>query len=496
MWMPEGTDRMTEIRNRSLVSAGMVAPVFLATAILLIVAGCREERHGAQPAEGPADTRNDASPAAPAEQEAPAVRPIINPPADPLGCLAAECHEAMARVTYRHMTFQSGACTECHTEEQEGHKFPLLRTGAKLCTNCHDRIGHKAFVHDVIKKEGCLGCHDPHGSNAPFFLVSPSLEVTCNRCHPIERKAVRHAPFAAGQCTSCHDAHEADNEHLLLGGEGEEHCYVCHGALKERVEQAAHVHPPVQQDGCVSCHDPHSSDGPALLQKGLDETCFECHQDIERATRHEHNQHGALLTGRRCANCHDGHASQREALLRDEQKALCLSCHDKPVQAYDGHTIPDMRPAVSERKFLHGPVRTGQCSACHDVHGSDNGRLLRAAFPTKFYEAFDFTNYALCFQCHNSGIVLQEDTKTLTDFRNGRKNLHYVHVNRRKGRTCRTCHEMHGSDRPKHMAGEVPFEGGGWAMPIRFEETETGGRCSPGCHGTREYVRGAEGNAP
>ena len=48
----------------------------------------------------------------------------------------------------------------------------------------------------------------------------------------------------------------------------------------------------------------------------------------------------------------------------------------------------------------------------------------------------------------------------LTGFRDGDVNLHYLHVNREeKGRTCRTCHEMHGSDLPNHMASGVPVRG-------------------------------------
>jgi predicted CXXCH cytochrome family protein len=143
-----------------------------------------------------------------------------------------------------------------------------------------------------------------------------------------------------------------------------------------------------------------------------------------------------------------------------------------------------------ERKSLHGPVRTGQCNVCHQVHGATNARLLSKHFPAEFYEAFDLADYALCFECHSSAIVLEEETTTVTNFRDGRHNLHFVHVNRPdKGRTCRTCHEIHGSNLPKHMASEVPFEGGGWPMPIRFAKTPTGGRCSPGCHEPREYNR-------
>ena len=87
-------------------------------------------------------------------------------------------------------------------------------------------------------------------------------------------------------------------------------------------------------------------------------------------------------------------------------------------------------------------------------------------------------------------MFLSERTEIETNFRDGGRNLHYLHVNREeKGRTCQTCHEIHGSDLPRHMASVVPFEGGGWTMPIGFRQTDTGGRCSPGCHEPQEYRR-------
>jgi predicted CXXCH cytochrome family protein len=176
--------------------------------------------------------------------------------------------------------------------------------------------------------------------------------------------------------------------------------------------------------------------------------------------------------------------------LRDEEQALCLDCHNQPQQASDGHVIPDMTPVLVNARFLHGPIRVGNCSACHYTHASRYTMLLRNYFPREFYEAFHLEDYALCFTCHSESTVLEGESSSFTGFRDGSTNLHFVHVNRQdKGRTCRTCHEIHGSNLTKHMASTVPFEGGGWAMPIRIQQTETGGRCSPGCHEPREYGR-------
>jgi hypothetical protein len=85
-----------------------------------------------------------------------------------------------------------------------------------------------------------------------------------------------------------------------------------------------------------------------------------------------------------------------------------------------------------------------------------------------------------------------EKTATLTSFRNGDRNLHYLHVNRKdKGRTCSTCHEMHGSNLPGQMAESVPF--GQWTLPINYVKQSNGGSCGPGCHVHQSYDRGAAG---
>ena len=200
-------------------------------------------------------------------------------------------------------------------------------------------------------------------------------------------------------------------------------------------------------------------------------------------------QHGALLVQNGCGNCHDAHGSGEPKLLKDQVASLCLNCHNRPQEAKDGRTIRSVEAEVLQRAFLHGPVRAGQCQACHQVHGSSNSRLLSKVFPATFYARFDVTNYALCFSCHEQAMVMDQATTKLTGFRNGDRNLHHVHVNREKGRTCIACHAIHGSDAPKHMAASVPFEGGGWSMPINFRKTPTGGSCAPGCHQAYTYDR-------
>jgi hypothetical protein len=74
-----------------------------------------------------------------------------------------------------------------------------------------------------------------------------------------------------------------------------------------------------------------------------------------------------------------------------------------------------------------------------------------------------------------------------TGFRNGRRNLHYVHV-KTKGRNCQTCHEIHASDQEMHIREEIPFKKR-FMIELTFIKTATGGGCVKGCHKPKKYDR-------
>jgi predicted CXXCH cytochrome family protein len=138
--------------------------------------------------------------------------------------------------------------------------------------------------------------------------------------------------------------------------------------------------------------------------------------------------------------------------------------------------------------FKHGPIADGNCAGCHQPHGSDNTRLLQKSYPESFYKGFNTKDYDLCFSCHDKQLATLEQTANLTNFRNGERNLHFVHVNKSdRGRSCRACHEVHASAQPLHIRESVPY--GSWKMPINYKRTESGGSCAPGCHKQFGYDR-------
>jgi predicted CXXCH cytochrome family protein len=300
-----------------------------------------------------------------------------------------------------------------------------------------------------------------------------------------------HALYASGDCHACHDPHASDTPALLRGGTLVDHCRMCHGPRVEAMERGAHSHLDVE-GSCLACHGPHAAAFPGLLTAEPRESCGACHPRVGEAVAGAAVSHDAVITGRQCLSCHEPHVAETAAMLRAEEAPVCMLCHDKAVTASDGRTVPSMGAAL-EAPLVHGPVRAGQCAACHSVHGANHARLLAQINPGILSGDFDIRNYALCFSCHDREMVFSE-SGSATEFRDGDTNLHRVHVRGAgRARGCGDCHAVHGAGRPRLIAESVPFEGSGWMMPLGFVLTADGGSCAPGCHEPLGYTRSAKG---
>jgi predicted CXXCH cytochrome family protein len=107
----------------------------------------------------------------------------------------------------------------------------------------------------------------------------------------------------------------------------------------------------------------------------------------------EHGPYAAKL----CNACHVAGATNALVAPNDE---LCVQCH----------TI------ALDKKFLHGPLTSGGCLACHDPHSSRYPSLLVSDSGT------------FCLGCHDRDTVANIE---------GHGNLNG---------SCTTCHDAHGSD--------------------------------------------------
>lgn len=360
-------------------------------------------------------------------------------------------------------------------------------------TECHSQMGRADKVHPPLLAD-CTICHQPQDPSTmfdgppahSFRLASQGAEL-CYMCHDYKNTGEHvHGPVSLGLCTACHDPHQSSGERLLRSGPPEL-CFQCHSDKEEAVSGAEVVHPPAGLD-CTMCHDPHTSPNRYQLKGLPPELCLTCHLDIQERMEKSPVRHGALSQGESCLNCHDPHASENEKLAKRAGLALCLGCHDQPQTDTEGRKLADIGEVLESNPNRHGPLLADSCVACHDPHGSPNFRMLQGAFPETFYAPFGEETYALCFGCHGSSLATESQTTLDTDFRNGDKNLHFVHVNKRpKGRTCRACHRFHASSESRHLRRSTAF--GRWEFSLNYEELPNGGRCFPGCHGPRGYDR-------
>lgn len=292
----------------------------------------------------------------------------------------------------------------------------------------------------------------------------------CSACHKdLVRSRFGHKPVAAGECLRCHqqfnDNHPLGKDSMGFIVPKEKLCAVCHGRLLAKKV----LHKPVGEGKCTDCHMAHSSDYKSLLKDSPPALCFRCHPKS-----HFTGAFGHLpVTNGECLSCHDAHQSESKALLRKPGTELCFLCHD---------------PKLGVGKSIHGPIKTGECYNCHAAHASENRKLLKAAAPTELYRPFSTDAFPLCFSCHNPELATENGDKA-TNFRNGERNLHVVHVNKPgKGRSCRMCHAPHTSEQDRLIYQRAPGFGT-WDIPIRYNSTPTGGSCSVGCHKTFRYDR-------
>jgi predicted CXXCH cytochrome family protein len=405
-------------------------------------------------------------------------------------CTKAGCHSDVKDYKAIHGPVNVNACDACHKlTDASSHKFALTREKAQLCTFCHemDTQGAKV-VHKPVAEGQCLACHNPHGGNDRHFTRGQSMRDTCDACHRdvVTGKKHLHGPVAAGACDGCHSPHTSELPKLLIAT-GRDLCVTCHKEMDEQLHDAKVVHRPVKDD-CMQCHDPHGSNYPMQVRKPTADLCESCHADVRKAIADAPHKHSVVTGGAACLSCHTPHGGDLANLLKKKQIEVCLSCHDKAITVGKGRTIASLAGVLDPKMFPHGPIREGDCGGCHNAHGGANDHLLDKPYPPTFYAGFDVKRYTLCFSCHDSQLVLTPRTDSLTGFRNGQTNLHYVHVNRAdRGRTCLACHETHVSRYPMHMRESVPF--GQWQMPIDYAPTKTGGSCAPGCHRPLAYDR-------
>lgn len=325
-----------------------------------------------------------------------------------------------------------------------------------------------------------------------FLLQTNSFaqEQTCITCHKsIVEKHFIHGPVDS-DCTFCHESTGETHPQKGVKGftiaqEGADLCYNCHTEEHDANTTNKYVHLALSVGSCLDCHEVHSSDSPKFISTKLPDLCVTCHYEKEEAISGLAVVHSPVTDSVSCVNCHSPHSSPERKLLLADEKTLCLSCHNKTLDVGD-RKIANIDKIINSAKTQHAPLDEG-CVICHNPHASANANLLSTSYPDGNYAPGLESNYELCFGCHDASALTEERTTTATNFRNGDQNLHFLHVNKEKGRTCKNCHSVHGSSKAHLLAETVKF--GNWNMPLNYIATEDGGSCATGCHKELKYKR-------
>ncbi|HSN92770.1 MAG TPA: cytochrome c3 family protein [Anaeromyxobacteraceae bacterium] len=155
--------------------------------------------------------------------------------------------------------------------------------------------------------------------------------------------------------------------------------------------------------------------------------CLDCHPNFAAVLKQPVVH--TPVRSKDCTGCHNPHASSHGKFLAAEGGAVCLSCHAKIV------------PEAA--RSAHRPVVEGKCTACHDPHASANKFVL-------LKPAND-----LCAGCHGKVAAAAAKAK-------------FKHQPVVQG--CTTCHDPHGS-----------------AKSARLLENDVPGLCV-GCHKTDRQI--------
>ena len=151
-----------------------------------------------------------------------------------------------------------------------------------------------------------------------------------------------------------------------------------------------------------------------LKEADQKKACLACHTDFGEKLKKAF-VHAPVRSGE-CSGCHDPHVTSHARLLSVDTRQVCAGCHDGVI------------PAAA--KSTHKVVADGECQKCHDPHAADTKAILVAG------------GDALCFGCHKE---LGEAI--------GQARFKHNPV----GQGCLTCHGPHASENaPSLLRTDVP----------------------------------------
>jgi DmsE family decaheme c-type cytochrome len=269
---------------------------------------------------------------------------------------------------------------------------------------------------DATAAMSCADCHD----QAKVFGINPHAHGKASKGQVV--------PNAV--CEGCHGNGTA---HMEAGGDksliykpvgvagANKTCLGCHDTTTDRISRHTGHHANSAQVNCLTCHSIHSSEAraPHLLAREQLALCSTCHATTVASFRNKPYAHRLGRGGMECSSCHEPHGmpiKPQNLRMTGAGEMPCLGCH------------ADKRgPFV----FNHGSVAIGDCTTCHEVHGSSNPKMLKRS-----------TVMQLCIECHSP----------ITPNTLGSQPPSFHNLTTVRYQNCTSCHmAIHGSNRDPQL---------------------------------------------
>lgn len=277
------------------------------------------------------------------------------------------------------------------------------------------------------------------GSPSSVAQEETPATPSCSDCHD-QAKAFVANPHARGGVTNgvvsndvCATCHGDGTEHIQSGGDkskitvprgrtgSDETCLLCH----EQTRGGMHANS--NTVNCLTCHSIHASDprSPHLVAKPQLALCGTCHTQ-SRSMQNKPYAHRLDRGGMTCATCHDPHGRRAKG-----ERSLAMLGHLRTTRAGEAPCVSCHTEKRGPFAFAHGGPEVGECTTCHETHGSSNPKMLVRA-----------TVRQVCIECHSP-----IGNTTL-----GSQPPSFHNLSLPRYQNCTTCHvAVHGSNRDPQL---------------------------------------------
>ena len=401
-------------------------------------------------------------------------------------CSSVYCHSngspRNVALVYKTVAWQNGKgtivgtaneCSQCHESRPTTNAHTKHLTRGYGCLTCHAAtvrsdtvIANSANHADGIKTVS-FNTADPLVAGATWSNAAATCAA--NSCHGDGRGGLpvttpNWGSSATGACGSCHATAPVTSAHAThygaaygpnFGTTVPGTCQKCHVYTTETA--TSHVNGKIDLLFVSDCTPCHPAGSGAAWTSTARLACTQCHSatpstinGIAAPYKSQFASKGHGLYATACTGCHDQNSAHISSALGTYKRlgaydaninGLCTTCHSDP------NKVPTAsKRDVTTHVLVKGGGAAGNCTLCHDVHGTSNLSMVKTTINGK----------AVIFSNLSSGFV-----KTTAPYDGLCQVCHTVTVHYRSGvaldghptKYCLTCHSHKGTFAFQPIAG-------------------------------------------